>query len=179
MSHIGDKPIEIIKDVSVVSDGKKVEIKGKNGSLSLDIFPGILIEINNDILMVKTDESLSNQAMHGTTRALIDNMITGVSKGYKKTLQLVGVGYHAVLEKDKLTLSLGYSNPVIYNLPSDVKCEVDKKGMSIALSGINKQKVGQVASDIRSLRPPEPYKGKGVRYSDEKVRRKVGKTAGK
>ncbi len=179
MSRIGNKPIEIATDVTVAVEGRTVKVEGKNGSLTLDLYPGIVIEKDDNVLRIKTEESLSNQAMQGTTRALIDNMITGVSKGYKKTLELVGVGYRASVEKGRLTLNIGYSHPVIYNIPPEVNCEVDKRGVTIVVSGIDKQKVGQAASDIRSLRPPEPYKGKGIRYSDERIRKKVGKTAGK
>lgn len=179
MSRIGKKPIEIKSGVSAVFNGKTVEVKGKNGMLTLDIIEGIEIDINKNILTVSGKEGSNNNAMQGTTRALINNMMIGVSEGYKKVLELIGVGYHAAISGSAITLYVGYSNPVVYNLPKDLECVTDKKGITLTISGKDNQKVGQAAAEIRSLRPPEPYKGKGIKYKDEKIRRKVGKTSGK
>ncbi len=179
MSRIGRKPIEIKSGVSAVFNGKTVEVKGKNGTLALDIVEGINIDINGSVLSVSGKDGSNNDAMQGTTRALINNMVIGVSEGYKKVLELIGVGYHADISDSAVTLYVGYSDPVVYNLPRDLKCVTDKKGITLTISGKDNQKVGQVAAEIRSLRPPEPYKGKGIRYKDEKIRRKVGKTSGK
>ncbi len=177
MSRIGRKPIEIKSGVSAVFDDSTMEVKGKNGTLTLNIVEGINIDIDKNILTVSG--SSNNHAMQGTTRALINNMVIGVSKGYEKILEFVGVGYNAAVSGSSITLNLGFSNPIVYKLSKDLKCVVDKKGVTLTISGNDNQKVGQAAAEIRSLRPPEPYKGKGIKYKGEKIRRKVGKTAGK
>jgi len=158
-------------------DGRKVSVKGKLGELSLDVHPRISVLQEEDGIAVKRGSDVKeDRALHGLTRALIANMIHGVSQGYTKTLAIVGIGYRVEVKGDKLVLSVGYSQPVEFPIPKDVKIEADPKKLIITVSGIDKQKVGQVSADIRSIRPPDPYKGKGIRYADEKVKVKEGKS---
>ncbi|HLF34272.1 MAG TPA: 50S ribosomal protein L6, partial [Cyclobacteriaceae bacterium] len=184
MSRIGNKPIQIPAGVTVTCGNDHiVSVKGPKGELKQVIDRDMLIDINGDILAVKRPtEQKRHKAMHGLYRAIINNMITGVTKGYVKELELVGVGYKVeVLNKDVLDLSLGFSHHVYFKLPPEIKVNtVLEKGQNpkIVIEGFDKQLVGQVAAKIKSLRPVEPYKGKGIRYLGEKVRRKAGK-AGK
>ena len=186
MSRIGKKTIAIPNGVKVEQSGNTVKVSGSKGTLKLDCYPGIKIEIDsgsNQITVsnTKPDDRQLN-AMHGTIRSLVDNMVAGVSKGFEKKMQIFGTGYSVKEQGGKLVFQLGYCHPVEIAVPKDVKVEIKTpatRGNDVpalfAVSGPDKQVLGQFAADIRKLRPPEPYKGKGVRYADETVRRKVGK----
>ncbi len=178
MSRIGKKPINV-KDVEVKIDGQKVTIKGKLGELSVDVHPNITVKVEGDeIIVTRPNDAKQNRALHGLTRALIANMVQGVTEGFKKTLKIIGVGYRAELKGSGLLLNLGYSHPIFFIPPQEIKLEVPSPDQ-IVISGIDKELVGNVAAKIRSFRKPEPYKGKGVRYIDEVIIRKAGKAAGK
>jgi large subunit ribosomal protein L6 len=184
MSRIGKLPISLPGGVDLNIDKQnQVTVKGSKGSLSLRVDSGITIEKNGtEITLARASEDKKDRALHGLYRALINNMVVGVSTGFKKELELIGVGYRANLNGNILELTLGYSHPFFFVPPPDISLEVDTKSSKnprIIITGINKELVGQVAAKIRSLRKPEPYKGKGVRYLNEKVRRKAGKSAGK
>ncbi len=180
MSRIGNKAITIPSGVDVNQSGQEVTVKGKNGELKAPLFQGLTLEINKEqkILRVsRNSEDKEIRQKHGLVRSLINNAVLGVSSGFTKILLLEGVGYKAAMKGNVLNLSLGFSHDINYNHPDGVKIEV-LDPTRIKISGIDKQKVGQVAADIREFRKPEPYKGKGIRYETEKVRRKAGK-AGK
>src|SRR6056297_339530 len=184
MSRIGKQPISLKEDVEFSIDSDNlVTIKGQKGSDSLKVHPNITIEKKDgEILVTRNSEEKQDRSLHGLYRSLIDNMITGVTEGYKKELEIIGVGYRASINNGVLELNLGFSHPIYFVAPDGIDIEVDtkrKKNPILIVSGINKELVGQVAAKIRSLRPPEPYKGKGVRYVDEWVRRKAGKSAAK
>jgi len=180
MSRIGKQPISIPSGVTVTLDGQKVTAKGAKGELSRDIRPEIEVkQEESEIVLSPRDESAQSGAYWGLSRTLIANMIEGVSKGYEKELTIKGVGYKATLKGKDLDLSLGYSHPIVYKAPDGITFEVDPKKNTIKVSGINKEVVGQTAAEIRSFRKPEPYKGKGVAYTGERILRKAGKTAGK
>ena len=176
MSHIGKKPINIPDGVDVNINNSLVNVKGKLGELSQNFNSDLMIEKVDNVLTVKIpSETKKLKELHGLTRALIANMVEGVSNGYSKELTLVGVGYTADASKENyLLLNLGYSHPIYFEKPDDITFETPSP-TSIIVKGVDKQAVGQVSAKIRSLRKPEPYKGKGVRYSDELVRRKAGK----
>ena len=179
MSCIGKQPVSVPKDVQVNIQETTVKVKGPKGELTHTFSPQISIELHDGQIVVKrpSDEG-AIRALHGTTRALIRNMVLGVSEGFAKSLQIEGVGYRAELKGKQLVMSLGYSHPVLVDPPTGIAFAVDEKAKTITVSGIDKELVGQVTSDIRNWRPPEPYKGKGLRYLGEHVRRKAGK-AGK
>lgn len=177
MSRIGKKPIEIPQGVTVTQKGDIVNVKGPKGELHHSIPANFSIKIeDSEVLVSRPDDSKENKSLHGLTRALIQNMVTGVDTSYKKTLDIVGVGYRAELKGKNLFLTLGYSHPIYFLPPEDVTLETPSQ-TQIVISGVDKQLVGQVAAKIRSFRKPEPYKGKGIKYSDEYIRRKAGKTA--
>lgn len=177
MSRIGKIPVPIPSGVTVTIDGDTVTVKGPKGELTRTFSPLVTIELEGDTVVVKpVNGDRDANAQWGLTRTLINNMVIGVSQGYEKRLQLVGVGYRAQLKGKNLELSLGYSHPVIYPQPEGITFEVPDN-THIVVKGISKEQVGQVAAEIRAKRPPEPYKGKGVRYVDEHVRRKLGKAA--
>ncbi len=179
MSRIGRKPIQVPSGVSVTINGNEIKIKGPKGELGISYHPNISVSFNDNIIEVtRPDDLKENRALHGLTRALIQNMIKGVTEEYKKILDIVGVGYKAELKGNNLLLSIGYSHPIYFIPPAGIKLETPTP-TQIIVSGIDKQLVGQVASKIRSFRKPEPYKGKGIKYSTEVIRRKAGKTAGK
>jgi len=181
MSRIGKKPIALPDKVEVKVDGQSVTVKGPKGELSQDIHPGITVEQEDGkIVVTRPNDEHYYKALHGLTRALIANMVTGVSEGFRKSLWIEGVGYQAELRGQDLALRLGYSHEIIVEPPEHVTFTVPKedRGRLIHIDGIDKQVVGQIAANIRETRPPEPYKGKGVRYVDEYIRRKAGK-AGK
>lgn len=178
MSRIGKRTINIPSNVKVALDKGVIKASGPLGALELTLRPEIKVEIKAaEINILRADESRTSRSLHGLTRTLIDNMIKGVNEGFEKKLEIIGVGYKADVQGDAVNLSLGYSHPVKYPLPKGVKAAVEKQTL-ITLKGPDKQLIGQVAADIRSLRMPEPYKGKGIKYADEVVRRKAGK-AGK
>jgi len=179
MSRIGRKPIEIPKDVKVVVENRTITIQGPKGQLSWNYPDKIKVLVNGSTIVVeRTDNSRTERSLHGLTRSIISNMVTGVSQGYQKVLEIVGVGYRAQVTGDKIVLTLGYSHPIEVQLPEGIKASVDTKQTQITLFGIDKQQLGQIAENIRCLRKPDAYKGKGVRYSGEKLKLKVGK-AGK
>ncbi|NTV14268.1 MAG: 50S ribosomal protein L6 [Desulfobulbaceae bacterium] len=178
MSRIGNKPIQIPSDVKIDVAGMKINVIGPKGAMARDIRPELTIEQNGGLLIVKcNDESKQTNAYSGLTRSLLYNMVTGVSKGFQRKLVIEGVGYRASVTADVLTLNVGYSNPVEYALPAGVTASVDKS--NIVLDGIDNELLGLTAAKIRNIRKPEPYKGKGIRYDDERIVRKAGKSAGK
>jgi len=181
MARIGSRPIEFGDKVDVtISSDNVVTVKGPKGELSTDIDPDIKVNVDDgEIVVSRPSDQKQHRALHGLSRALIDNMVTGVVDGYKKELTIIGVGYRASVSSGVLELALGFSHPIYFLPPDGVDISVDDSGKNtvITVEGIDKQLVGQVAAKIRSLRPPEPYKGKGVRYVGEYVRRKAGKTA--
>lgn len=175
MSRVAKKPVVLPAGVEVKLDGAAVSIKGKNGQLSLDVHPSVSVaQADNALTFEPRDGSKQANALAGTTRALVNNMVVGVSEGFTKTLQLQGVGYRAAAKGSVLNLTLGFSHPIDYELPEGVSAETPNP-TTIVLTGADKQSVGQVAAEVRGFRPPEPYKGKGVRYIDEYVRRKEAK----
>ncbi len=175
MSRIGKKPVEIPAGVTVTVDDSRVTAKGPQGELSMVLPVPITVSVNgNQVAVLRPDDTRTNRSLHGLSRSLIANMLTGVAKGYVKELELEGVGFKADLQEDKLSLLLGFSAPVEYVTPKGIKLEI--KGKVITVSGPDKQQVGNVAARIRSFYPPEPYKGKGIRHKGEHVRRKAGKT---
>ena len=173
MSRVAKNPISVPKGVDVTLEGRSVKVKGPNGDLGLTLYPNLEIRHEDDTLRVEFSNDI-DRAMAGTTRSLIGNMITGVTEGFQKKLTIVGVGYRAQAEGAKLNLSLGFSHPVVYKVPGGVSVETPTQ-TEVLIKGADKQKVGQVAAEIRGFRPPEPYKGKGLRYSEEHVRRKQAK----
>jgi large subunit ribosomal protein L6 len=179
VSRIGKKPIAIPAGVTVTVNGQLVKVKGPQGELQFTVHPNITVKFENNVIEVqRSDDLKENRALHGLTRAIIQNMIKGVSEGYKKVLDIVGVGYKAELKGNNLLVTIGYSHPIYFIPPAGIKLETPTP-TQIIVSGIDKQLVGQIASKIRSFRKPEPYKGKGIKYSDEQILRKAGKTAGK
>ena len=179
MSRIGRMPVAIPAGVTVeIAEGHKVTVKGAKGTLERDMAPEMEIKVEDGHVVVSRPNDLKRmKALHGLTRTLIHNMVVGVSEGYTKTLEVNGVGYRAAKAGKKLTLTLGYSHPVEMEDPEGIETKVD--GNKIIVSGISKEKVGQYAAEIREKRKPEPYKGKGIKYADEVIRRKVGKTGKK
>ena len=173
MSRVAKNPISVPKGVDVTLEGRSVKVKGPNGDLGLTLYPNLEVRHEDDTLRVEFSNDI-DRAMAGTTRSLIGNMITGVTEGFQKKLTIVGVGYRAQAEGAKLNLSLGFSHPVVYKVPGGVSVETPTQ-TEVLVKGADKQKVGQVAAEIRSFRPPEPYKGKGIRYREEHVRRKQAK----
>jgi large subunit ribosomal protein L6 len=179
MSRIGKKPIAIPEGVTVDIKGSEVTVKGPKGELIRRFDPDMAIKLEDGEIVVERPTDLRHhRAIHGLTRALVNNMVTGVSEGYEIRLQIIGTGYRAEMQGEELKLSLGFSHDVIVVPPPSIKFEVEDRGALVIITSINKELIGQVAADIRKLRPPEPYKGKGVRYLDEYVRQKAGK-AGK
>jgi large subunit ribosomal protein L6 len=179
MSRIGKKPIPLPSTVKYKVQGNTVLVEGPKGKLSALLPTGITLETKDgNLLAVREKESLA--ALHGLTRALVSNAVEGVTKGWTKELDIVGIGYRAELKgKGTVVFTLGFSHPIEFPLPTGIEVAVDPKQTHLTISGIDRQKVGQVAADMRSLRKPDPYKNKGVRYSDEKLKKKVGKTGAK
>ena len=179
MSRIGKKPLPIPKGVTVKLEGARVSVKGPKGELNRLVHEELTVKMEGDQLLVErpSDES-KHKALHGLTRTLLRNMIEGVSQGYAKTLEIQGVGYKAEIRPPGIRLTVGYSHPVDYPAPAGIKLSVDNNVL-VKIEGADKEMVGQVAAEIRKVRPPEPYKGKGIRYQGEQVRRKAGKTGAK
>jgi len=175
MSRVAKNPIKLPSGVDLNISGSQLNVKGPKGILSVVLYPGISFDENDGEYLVKNANE-KNLSMAGTFRALVSNMVTGVSTGFQKKLQLVGVGYRAQAQGNKLNLALGFSHPIEYSAPEGITIETPSQ-TEIIVSGCDKQKVGQVAAEIRAYRPPEPYKGKGVRYADERVARKEAKKA--
>jgi len=177
VSRIGKNPVNI-KDITFTQDGQSVKVKGKLGELEMKVHPNMTVKVDGEKLLVSRPNDLKeNRALHGLTRALIQNMVNGVTTGYSKSLNIVGVGYKAELKGTSLLLNIGYSHPIYFMPPTEIKLEVPSP-TQINISGIDKALVGQVADKIRSFRKPEPYKGKGIKYSNEIIVKKAGKTAG-
>jgi large subunit ribosomal protein L6 len=179
MSRIGKKLIPLPAGVKYTVEGNTVLVEGPKGKVSALIAPGITLETKDGVLHVNREND-SQAAVHGLTRALVFNAVEGVTKGWKRELDIVGIGYRAELKgKGMVVFTLGYSHPIEFPLPSGIEVAIDPKQLHLTISGIDRQKVGQVAADMRSLRKPDPYKNKGVRYSDEKLKKKAGKTGAK
>ncbi|HOM67580.1 MAG TPA: 50S ribosomal protein L6 [Brevefilum fermentans] len=179
MSRIGRLPIEVPAGVEVKIDGSYVKVKGPKGELEWTFSPDIVIKKEDGIIVVeRPSDQPTHRSLHGTSRAVLNNMVVGVSQGFERILLIEGVGYRAEMDGDNLVLNVGYSHSVVVKPPEGISFEVDTRARQIKVSGYDKQVVGQVAANIRRVRPTEPYKGKGIRYQDERVRRKAGK-AGK
>ncbi len=179
MSRIGKRPVPIPKGVTLAIDGQTVKVKGPKGELSRTVHPEMKLAMEEGHLTVaRPSDETRHKALHGLTRTLIANMVEGVEKGYQKVLEIQGVGYKAELNKTGLNVVVGYSHPVSYKAPEGITFAVANNTV-VTISGPNKELVGQVAAEIRQIRPPEPYKGKGIRYQGERVRRKAGKTGAK
>jgi large subunit ribosomal protein L6 len=183
MSRIGKLPITIPAGVTVTVKDNNVTVKGAKGTLTQDIDPNITVKVEgNQVLVTRPDDEKQNRANHGLYRSLIQNMVIGVSEGFKKTLELVGVGYRVSNQGNVLEFSLGYTHNIFLSLPSEIKVETKSERNQnplVILESCDKQLIGQVCAKIRSFRKPEPYKGKGVKFADEVIRRKAGKSAGK
>jgi large subunit ribosomal protein L6 len=176
MSRIGKTPISIPDKVKVAVAGNQVTVEGPKGKLNWELPKGISISVEGTTASVtRANDDREVRALHGLARALVNNMVTGVSAGFRKDLEIQGVGFRAAVKGDKLDLSIGYSHPVLFPIPKEIKVAVTDN-TKISIEGIDKHLVGQVAADIRAYYPPEPYKGKGIRYANEQVRRKEGKT---
>ena len=179
MSRIGRKPIPVPSGVEVKIDGNTVTVKGPKGSLTREFHPDMKITFDgSQILVERPSDEKNHRSLHGLTRTLINNMITGVTNGYQKALELVGVGYRAAKQGRKLVLTVGYSHPVELDPPEGIEVEVPAQNQ-VVVKGIDKEMVGSFAANIRAVREPEPYKGKGIKYANEVIRRKAGKTGGK
>ena len=178
MSRVGKKPVPIPSGVEFKVNGSRVDVKGPKGQLSRDMHPNMQIDFkDNEVTVTRPTNDRLDRSLHGLTRTLINNMVLGVSTGYSKQLNIVGVGYKVAMKGKGLELNLGHSHAINYPAPKGIDFEVDGKKNTIVVKGINKELVGQTAAEIRGLRPPEPYKGKGVMYSTERVIRKAGKAA--
>jgi large subunit ribosomal protein L6 len=179
MSRIGKKPVPVPNGVTVAVNGPAITVKGPRGELSRKLHPDMQVKVENGTVTVNrpSDED-RHRALHGLTRSLIANMVEGVTQGYKKQLEITGVGYKAEVKPFGLQLALGYSHPVEYHAPAGIKLSAPQP-TAVVVEGADKEKVGQVAAEIRQLRKPEPYKGKGVKYQGEQIRRKAGKAGGK
>jgi len=177
MSRIGKIPVIIPDKVKVQVKNQHVAVEGPNGKLALDVHHLATVKVDDQqVLVTRPNDNKESKAIHGLVRSLIQNMVIGVSKGFVKQLEIQGVGFKATLANKKITLNLGYSHEIVYPVPDTIVVTLEDGGTKIKIEGPDKQLVGKVASEIRSFYPPEPYKGKGVRYSDEKVKRKEGKT---
>ena len=178
MSRIGKKPVEFPVGVKVHQENVFIKIDGPKGSLSLQLPPGVQVHVGSGaIAVLSTSENRKEKAYQGLVRTLLRNMVTGVSAGFEKGLEISGVGYRAEIKDRTLKLLLGFSTPVEYAIPEGIDIKVDKQ-VNLVVGGINKELVGRVAAEIRSLKKPEPYKGKGIKYAGERIRRKVGKSVG-
>ena len=176
MSRIGKMPVSLPKEVKIVSDPSKIEVTGPKGLLTHLLPQGISIsQDGGKILVQRANDQRTTKALQGLTRSLLANMVTGVTQGFEKKLEIVGVGFRADLQGNTLRLTLGYSHPVLYPLPKGIKVEIEKQTL-LTVKGIDRQQVGIVAAQLRSIKPPEPYKGKGVKYLGERIRKKVRKT---
>lgn len=179
MSRVGKNPVKLPPKVEVAQQGNKIEVKGPMGSLSTPIYPNIQMELKDGVVtFIRANEEKQTVALHGLVRALFNNCVLGVTKGWEKNLEIFGVGYRAQMKGTNLVLNLGFSHEVVFPEPKGIKITVTDQ-LKIKIVGIDRQLVGQVAANIRGLKAPEPYKGKGVKYSDERIRRKAGKTGKK
>jgi large subunit ribosomal protein L6 len=179
MSRIGKKPVPVPNGVTVTMNGSAITVKGPKGELSRKLHPDMQVKVEDGVVNVgRPSDEQNHRALHGLTRSLIANMVEGVTQGYKKQLEITGVGYKAEVKPFGLQLALGYSHPIEYRPPAGIKITAPQP-TAVVIEGADKEKVGQVAAEIRSLRKPEPYKGKGVKYQGEQIRRKAGKAGGK
>jgi len=177
MSRVGVKPIEIPEGVEISFDGNTIHVKGPKGELSRNIHPAIKINVEDNVITAeRPSDNNKHRSLHGTTRTQIDNLVTGVSKGFEKSLEISGVGYRAQKQGDKVVINAGYSHPVEIDPVEDIEIEIPKN-TQITVKGIDKETVGAVAANIRAIRPPEPYKGKGIKYAGEYLRQKEGKAS--
>jgi large subunit ribosomal protein L6 len=176
MSRVGKKPISVPENTKITWKDQVLSVKGPNGTLSRTIHSIVNLEVKPEEIAVHIDkQTRENRAMQGLTRSLINNMVIGVNQGFSRVLEINGIGYRATISGQTLNLNLGYSNPVDFTLPDGISATVDKKN-NIRLTGMDKEKLGHAAAAIRRLRPPEPYKGKGIKYAEERIQRKAGKT---
>jgi large subunit ribosomal protein L6 len=179
MSRVGKKPIPVPEKTSIQYQSRVITVQGEKGALTREIHPAVDLQIENDVIHVTMEtETRENRAIQGLTRSLVANMVTGVSRGFERVLEINGIGYRAELKGNSIVFSLGYSQPIDFNLPDGVAAAVEKNNM-VKLSGIDKELLGRTAASIRQLRPPEPYKGKGIKYAEEHIQRKAGKTGTK
>jgi large subunit ribosomal protein L6 len=179
MSRIGKKPVPIPKGVTVTLDGSKITVKGPKGELSRTLPAAMLVSLkDNEVVVERPSDENEHKALHGLTRTLVANMVEGVTTGFSKQLEIIGVGYKAEVRPYGLQLALGFSHAIEYRAPAGIKLSAPQP-TQVTIEGANKEMVGQVAAEIRSFRPPEPYKGKGIKYAGEQVRRKAGKAGGK
>ncbi len=179
MSRVGKKPIPIPDKTKISYENKIFSVKGEKGGLEREIHPSIDLDIlDNEIRVTMKQDDRKTRALQGLTRSLVANMVTGVSKGFERVLEINGIGYRADLEGDKIVFNLGYSHPIHFKVPKGISVAIDKNN-TIKLQGIDKEALGHMAAAIRRLRPPEPYKGKGVKYAEERIQRKAGKTGAK
>lgn len=179
MSRIGKRPVPVPNGVTVTMNGTTINVKGPKGELSRSLHPDMQVKVENGTITVnRPSDEQNHRALHGLTRSLIANMVEGVTQGYRKQLEITGVGYKAEVRPYGLQLALGFSHPVEYRAPAGIKLSAPQP-TAVVIEGADKEKVGQVAAEIRSLRKPEPYKGKGVKYQGEQIRRKAGKAGGK
>ncbi|MES2504757.1 MAG: 50S ribosomal protein L6 [Myxococcota bacterium] len=180
MSRIGNQPIEVPEKVKVTISGHHVKVEGPKGKLARELHPMVSVkQEGTQILVTRKDDSNESRSLHGLSRTLVNNMVHGVTQGFVRDLAITGVGYRAEAKGRELHMALGFSHPVIFKLPDEVTAITDANRTSIKLESINKEVLGETAAKIRSFRPPEPYRGKGIRYSDEVIKRKEGKSAGK
>ncbi len=180
MSRIGKKPVEIPSGVDIRLLDSTIKVKGPKGELQWSFPTGTMVSVKDkEIVVGRADDQKKNRALHGLTRSLIANMVLGVTQGYQRVLDIVGVGYRAQVQGRKIVLSLGYSHAVEYNLPDGINAAMDQKQTQITLTGVDKQVIGQVAANLRALRSPDAYKGKGLRFSGQRLKLKVGKTGKK
>ncbi len=179
MSRVGKKPIAIPEKIKVSYSNRVVTVQGEKGVLERSIHPALDLKVEQGLIsiLMNTDDR-KTRALQGLTRSLVNNMVTGVSKGFERVLEINGIGYRAEAKKNDIVFNLGYSHPINFNLPEGISVSIDKNNV-ITLTGIDKEKLGHVASAIRRLKPPEPYKGKGIKYANEHIRRKAGKTGTK
>ena len=179
MSRVGQKPIPVPDKIKISYENRVITVTGDKGALMRQIHPAVDLKIADGVINVVTESGdRSTRAMQGLTRSLVANMVTGVADGFERVLQINGIGYRAILTGDRIEFNLGYSHPINFDLPEGVTASVDRNNV-IRLSGIDKEKLGQTAASIRRLRPPEPYKGKGIKYAEETIRKKAGKTGTK
>lgn len=179
MSRIGKKPIQIPEKIKILYKDKVITVEGEKGSLAQTIHPDIDLNIEGGYITVSTSsDNRFGKALHGMTRSLVSNMITGVNNGFERILEINGIGYRAEIKGKSIIFNLGFSHPVVFDLPEGINATIDKNTV-IKLSGINKEELGLVAASIRRLKPPEAYKGKGIKYAEERIRKKAGKTGTK
>lgn len=177
MSRVGKQPVKIPEKVKVAVAGTTVKVEGPKGKMSFDFNPVVKVEVaGGEVKVTRPDETRLAKGLHGLTRTMVKNALDGVTKGYERALEISGVGFKAELKGKELNFTLGFSHPVLFKLPEGVTAEVDPKQTRVVIKGVDKNLIGQTAAKIRALRPPEPYKGKGIKYAEETIRRKEGKT---